>query len=63
MIESPQVGNGALLGFASGITVRLDELDVAIGAAAGEFNKHATTLSQRYMAKFTEVVIIAPLQN
>jgi hypothetical protein len=37
-----------LFGLASGcIAVRLDELDVAIGTAACEFDKHATTVSQQ----------------
>ena len=51
MVESPQVGNGALLGFASGVTVRLYELDVAIGASTGEFDKHATTVSHGFTDK------------
>ena len=51
MVESPQVGNGALLGFASGVTVRLYELDVAIGASTGEFDEHATTLSHGFTEK------------
>jgi hypothetical protein len=33
------------------IAVRLDELDVAIGAAASDFDEHATTLSHKKQLK------------
>jgi len=52
LIKSPQRGHRALFGLASrGIAVRVHELNVVIGAAAGEFDEHATTLSHEIPSK------------
>ena len=46
LIDAPQRCNGALLGSASLVSVGRHELDVLVGAAAGELDEHATTVSE-----------------
>ena len=45
LIEPPQCCYGALFGAARVVTKCLDELDVLIGAGAGELDEQATTLN------------------
>ena len=64
LIKSPQRDHRALFGLASGgIAIRLHELDVVIGAAAGEFDEYATTLSHEIPVKTAEKCLIAPLHK
>jgi hypothetical protein len=63
LIQATQGCKRALLGFTGGIAVGLYELDVVIGAAAGDFDEHATTVSQLLPCINSINWHFAPLQN
>jgi len=62
VIEPTQSGNGALLGAPRIVTKRFYKLNVAVGSRAGEFDKHAISLTQTNANTKLLIDTIVPLQ-